>query len=326
MKILVTGATGFLGSRLIEKLNSLNYINEIIATGRKLRKTHFVESQKIKYVLGDLSDKLFVNQITSEVDILINCASLSSPWGTYSDFEKANIDTQINLIEASKNNKVKKIIYISSPGVYYEFKDIINISEKEPLPKTFVNHYSKTKFLAEELLKSSKVPYIIFRPKAIIGRGDHVIVPRLIKAYDEQKLKIVGNGNNLIDLTPVSNVVDAIILAVNNDNAINETFNLSNGNPVKLWDVINYVLKKLDRTIVTKKVPYWIAYLVSYTYELHSKVFNTGEPTTTRYSIGVLAKSCTLNIEKAFNLLKYVPNQTTEEAIEEFLKWYKSKE
>ena len=326
MKILVTGATGFLGSRLIEKLNSLNYINEIIATGRKLRKTHFVESQKIKYVLGDLSDKLFVNQITSEVDILINCASLSSPWGTYSDFEKANIYTQINLIEASKNNKVKKIIYISSPGVYYEFKDIINISEKEPLPKTFVNHYSKTKFLAEELLKSSKVPYIIFRPKAIIGRGDHVIVPRLIKAYDEQKLKIVGNGNNLIDLTPVSNVVDAIILAVNNDNAINETFNLSNGNPVKLWDVINYVLKKLDRTIVTKKVPYWIAYLVSYTYELHSKVFNTGEPTTTRYSIGVLAKSCTLNIEKAFNLLKYVPNQTTEEAIEEFLKWYKSKE
>ena len=103
-------------------------------------------------------------------------------------------------------------------------------------------------------------------------------------------------------------------------------FSLSNGKPVKLWDVINYVLKKLDRTIVTKKVPYWIAYLVSYIYELRSKVFNTGEPATTRYSIGVLAKSCTLNIEKAFNLLKYVPNQTTEEAIEEFLKWYKSKE
>ena len=79
MKILVTGATGFLGSRLIEKLNSLNYINEIIATGRKLRKTHIVESQKIKYILGDLSHKVFVNQITSEVDILINCASLSSP-------------------------------------------------------------------------------------------------------------------------------------------------------------------------------------------------------------------------------------------------------
>ena len=326
MKILVTGATGFLGSRLIEKLNSLNYINEIIATGRKLRRTHIVESQKIKYILGDLSDKVFVNQITSEVDILINCASLSSPWGTYLDFEKANIHTQINLIEACKTNKVKKIIYISSPGVYYEFKDIIGISEKDPLPKTFVNHYAKTKFLAEELLKSSKLPYVILRPKAIIGRGDQVIVPRLIKAYDEQKLKIVGNGKNLIDLTPVSNVVDAIILAINNDKAINQTFNLSNGKPVKLWDVVNYVLKKLDRSIVTKKVPFWIAYIVSHLYELNSKVFNTGEPATTRYSIGVLAKSFTLNIQKANNVLKYVPNQTTEEAIEEFLKWYKTSE
>ena len=322
MKILVTGATGFLGSRLIEKLDSLNYIDGIIATGREIRKTHYIESKKIKYVLGDLSEKVFVNQITREVDIIINCASLSSPWGTYSDFEKANIYTQNNLIQASKINNIKKIIYISSPGVYYEFKDLIDISENNPLPKKFVNHYAETKFLAEELLKSSKIPYVIFRPKAIIGRGDHVIVPRLIKAYNDQKLKIVGDGKNLVDLTPVSNVVDAIILAINNEEAINQTFNLSNGKPVKLWDVINYVLKKLNKSKVTQRVPYSIAYFVTYINELISKTFSSEEPSTTRYSIGILAKSFTLNIKKANDILKYVPNQTTQEAIEEFLDWY----
>ena len=124
MRILVTGATGFLGFRLIEKLNSLVYINDIIATGRKIKKTHFVESNKINYILGDLSDKPFVNQITKDVDVLINCASLSSPWGSYSDYKKANIDSQNNLIDASKINKIKKIIYISSPGVYYEFTSV----------------------------------------------------------------------------------------------------------------------------------------------------------------------------------------------------------
>ena len=143
MKILVTGATGFLGSRLIEKLDNLNYIDGIIATGRKIRKTHYIESEKIKYLLGELSDNKFVNQITSDVDIIINCASLSSPWGTYSDFEKANIHTQNNLIQASKINKIKKIIYISSPGVYYEFKDLIDILETSTLPKKFVNHYAR---------------------------------------------------------------------------------------------------------------------------------------------------------------------------------------
>tara|TARA_B100001094_G_C18014275_1_gene711728 strand:+ start:668 stop:910 length:243 start_codon:yes stop_codon:yes gene_type:complete len=80
MKILVTGATGFLGLRLIEKLDNLNYIDGIITKGRKIRKTHYIESKKIKYLLGDLSDNKFDNQITSEVDILINRASLSSPW------------------------------------------------------------------------------------------------------------------------------------------------------------------------------------------------------------------------------------------------------
>ena len=322
MNVLVTGATGFLGSRLIEKLDTLNYIDVIIATGRKIRETHYIESKKIEYLLGDLLDKKFVNQITKDVDILINCASLSSPWGSYSDFEKANVNTQKNLIQASKTNNIKKIIYISSPGVYYEFKDLIDIPETSSPPKKFVNHYAKTKFLAEELLKSSNIPNVIFRPKAIIGRGDHVIVPRLIKAYDDQKLKIVGNGNNLVDLTPVSNVVDAIILAINNEDAINQTFNLSNGNPIKLWEVINYVLKKLNKKKVTQRVPYRIAYFVTYINELVSKMFNLGEPSTTRYSIGILAKSFTLSIKKANDILKYVPNQTTQEAIEEFLEWY----
>ena len=79
MKILVTGATGFLGSRLIEKLDGLNYIDAIIATGRKIRKTHFIESEKIKYILGELSDEKFVNNITSEVDIIINCVLIQAP-------------------------------------------------------------------------------------------------------------------------------------------------------------------------------------------------------------------------------------------------------
>ena len=105
MRILVTGATGFLGFRLIEKLNSLVYINDIIATGRKIKKTHFVESNKINYILGDLSDKPFVNQITKDVDVLINCASLSSPWGSYSDYKKANIDSQNNLIDLQRLTK-----------------------------------------------------------------------------------------------------------------------------------------------------------------------------------------------------------------------------
>merc|ERR1712127_815283 len=100
-----------------------------------------------------------------------------------------------------------------------------NISENDPLPKQFVNNYAKSKFEAEELLRASSIPYVIFRPRALIGRGDHVIMPRLINAFDKNKLKIIGNGENLVDLTPVSNVVDAILSSINNEKALNQTFN-----------------------------------------------------------------------------------------------------
>ena len=83
------------------------------------------------------------------------------------------------------------------------------------------------------------------------------------------------------------------------------------------------ILTKLNKNIVTQRVPYKIAYFVTYISELISKIFNLGEPSTTRYSIGILAKSFTLNIKKANDILKYVPKQTTQEAIKEFLEWYK---
>ena len=66
-------------------------------------------------------------------------------------------------------------------------------------------------------MRSSNLPYVIFRPRALIGRGDHVIMPRVINAFEKNKLKIVGDGENLVDLTPVSNVVDAILLSIHNE-------------------------------------------------------------------------------------------------------------
>ena len=324
MRVLITGATGFLGFRLVEKLNDDSRFNEIIASGRVVKETHYLESHKVKYIMGDLSNSEFVDEITKNIDVVINCAALSSPWGSISAFKKANIHTQENLIKSSIKNKVKSFIYISSPSIYFESKNKLDIRETDPLPKQFINNYARSKFEAEEILKSSSIPYVIFRPRALIGRGDHVIMPRVINAFDKNKLKIIGDGENLVDLTPVANVVDAILLSIDNKRALNQTFNLSNGNPVKLWKKINYVLQKLGRKQIKKKVNYKLAFSIVYLLESVSKLFNLKEPTTTTYSIGILSKSFSLNIDKAIDLLKYKPMQSIDEAIDEFILWYKT--
>ena len=181
MNILLTGATGFLGFRTLEELVQLTYVKKIIATGRTLIASRKIQNDKIKYILGDLTEKNFVDSLVKDIDIIINNAALSSPWGSFKQFYLANIKTQKNIIEASKKIGVERIIYISSASIYYNGKNRQMVKENDALPKKFVNNYAKTKREAEILLQKSNIKYIIIRPRAIIGRGDSVIMPRLLK-------------------------------------------------------------------------------------------------------------------------------------------------
>jgi 2-alkyl-3-oxoalkanoate reductase len=326
MTILLTGATGFLGYRTLEKLVDLPEIDLIIANGRTIKQTHFISHEKIKYKLGDLSNLDFVNELVRNVDCIIHAAALSSPWGDYSSFEAANIHSQINLIQTARNNNIRKFIYISTPSLYFDATDRFNIKESDPLPSKFINAYATTKRLAEIELENSSIPYIILRPRALTGRGDTVIMPRLIRAFNEGKLKIIGNGKNSVDLTSVSNVVDAIILSLNSkEEAFNETYNISNGEPVLLWEKIELVLSKMGKTLPTKKIPHRIVHLIASLMEFKSKLTNNQEPPLTKYGVGTLTKSFTMDISKAKKKLGYRPTMSTDDAIDEFVTWYNEK-
>lgn len=327
MNILLTGATGFLGFRTLERLVQLSSVRKIVATGRILRKSREILNPKVEYVLGDLKDKLFVSTILKDIDIVINTASLSSPWGSEDDFYLANVLTQKHIITSSENLGVKRFIYISSPSIYYNGEDRIMVKENDPLPTRFVNNYSKTKREAEVLLENSNLNYIIIRPRAIIGRGDTVIMPRLIKAHSDGRLKIIGNGENKVDLTSVNNVVESIILSMNApDGALNNAYNITDRNPVSLWSSINSVLKGIGKEKVNKTVNFRVAYFAAFLLEFVSRWITKKEPSLTRYSVGVLSKNFTLDVSKAEKLLNYNPVITTEKSIEEFINWYKENE
>ena len=325
MNILLTGSTGFLGFRTLERLVQLPQVNLIVATGRFLRASRKITNAKVNYVLGDLEDSSFVNSLLKNIDVVINTASLSSPWGTKDAYYRSNVVTQKNIINAAKKNGVGKIIYISTPSMYYNGNERLLVKESEPLPKSFVNNYSKTKREAEILLQQSNLDYIIIRPRAIIGRGDTVIMPRLINAHSKGKLKIIGNGDNFVDLTSVENVVESIVLSIfAPKKALNQTYNITDGKPVVLWEAINNVLKGIGKKQITEKVSFNTAYIVASILEIASKLYSKKEPALTKYSVGVLSKSFTLDISKAKDLLNYKPIISTDNSIEDFINWYKN--
>ena len=323
MKILFTGATGFLGFRTLERLSTNPMVEKLVATGRTIKPTHFIEHSKVDYQLGDLTDLDFVRHLVSQADCIIHAAALSSPWGRYDDFESANVQTQKNLIMAAREFAINRYVYISSPSIYFDATNRLNIKETDPLPEKFINAYAATKWLAEKELMQSGLPYIILRPRALIGRGDTVIMPRLIHAFREGKLKIIGDGRNLVDLTSVANMAQVIERALVADEAgLNQSYNITNGEPVRLWDSIEEVLSLLGYQFVQKKGPYTVVNLVARLMEWRSKMTNFKEPVLTTYGVGTLARSFTMDITKARTLLHYKPEVTTHEAMKEFAEWY----
>lgn len=327
MKVLLTGATGFLGSRILEKLSVRPDINLIRAAARTERSWRKVDQSNVTYLFGDLTDPVYVDGLVDGCDAVIHTAALSSPWGFYEDFYKANVKVQHLLLDAAKKHGVKRFVYVSTPSMYFELKDKWMIKETDPLPTRFINAYATTKREAEVALEQSGIPYVSIRPRALLGRGDTIIMPRIIRACDEGKLRVIGSGKNKVDLTPVSNVADAAILGLfAAENGLNQVYNISNGAPVELWDKINEVLGKLGKKLPSKSLPSWLVLNLARIMEMKSRLTDNKEPALTVYGVGTLTHSFTMDITKAKSLLGYEPMQTVDEAIEEFVDWYRTHE
>lgn len=325
--IVITGAAGFLGGRTAKYLAQHFKENKIIATSRRDFRKDELENAGCVFMAGDLADAGFCQKLTQNTQMVIHCAALSSPWGNYDDFYTSNVVATQNLLQAAIKNKVEKFIFISTPSIYFNFQERFKVSEAEPLPEKMVNHYATTKLIAEKWVlerNNQGIKTIALRPRAIIGAEDTVIFPRVLEAYKQGKLKIVGSGENVVDLTCVQNVIEAIICCINApEAAYGEAYNITNGEPVKLWNILNLLLTDLGFAPPTKKVPKKLALWAAGFVEWKTKLLSPQkEPALTKYGIGILADNFTLDISKARKKLHYKPSQSTLEGIKEFIDWY----
>ena len=172
-----------------------------------------------------------------------------------------------NILSLAKDIGVKYFIYTSSPSVVFSGKPISEGNEKLSYVSNRVSPYSHTKALAEEaVLHANNNPFLStsLRPHLIWGENDPHLLPKVISRHKNRKLKIVGEGNNQVDLTHIDNVVHAHILAFN---ALLEGYPLggkayfiSQNEPVKLWDWLNSIFRDLNLDPIYNKISFPKAY------------------------------------------------------------------
>jgi len=301
-KIIITGASGFLGGRVLKALKSRFPNTELVGTGRRAHRTEEFRAIGCEFVAGDLTSKLFCSKLLVGADLVIHCAALSSPWGKYENFYQSNVVATQNLLTLAQKEKAQKFIFIATPSIYFNYKERWNVKESDPLPNPIINHYASTKLEAEGMVLELNRPEfqtVALRPRAIIGAEDTVIMPRVLRAYHEGKLRIIGDGQNKVDLTAVVNVIEAINCCIDAPiDAMGQSYNITNGEPILLWDEINKMFEDLNLAPVTKKLPYWLANIVASASEKLAFLNGGKEPALTTYGIGILALNFTMDIKK----------------------------
>lgn len=330
INILVTGATGCLGYNLVNKLLQNKNKYNVIATGRNLAKGSRLKKLGAKFIAADLKDPKKIIDLCKNKDIIFHCGALSSVWGKRSDFYNTNIIGTKNIIDGCLNHNVNRLIYISTPSLYFDFHDKLNIKESDTLAKKPVNLYAKTKKIAESLIDKAynkhNLPVITLRPRAVFGPYDEAIIPRILKIAHKGFFPLFNNGEALIDVTHVDNVVLSMINSIYADNkALGNKFNITNDEPIKLKTLLEYIFQEMKISVKFKKISYKTAYLLASILEkIHLLLYTNKEPILTKYGVGVLSKSQTLDISKAKEYLNYKPIISVHDGIKQYCEWYEN--
>ncbi|TCS96857.1 NAD-dependent epimerase/dehydratase family protein [Hazenella coriacea] len=327
MKALVTGTTGFLGYALATRLHQMGW--QVTATGRNQSIGEELVQQGISFVPADLNDQPSVMNLCQGQEVVFHCAALSSPWGPYQRFYEANVLGTRHIIQGCQEQQVKRLVHVSTPSIYFRFKDQLNISEQDPLPAQKVNAYAETKWLAEQEMDQAfqdGLSVVTIRPRALFGPRDQAIIPRLLKANEQRFIPLINGGQVWLDVTYVENVVDACLLCVESPTStLGKKYNITNGEPMLLIELLEKVFAQLDQPMRTKKISFPTAYRLASMLEFLAKTIGFGkEPTLTKYTVGLLGMSQTLDISAAKTELGYQPRISIEEGLEEFIRWWRT--
>jgi nucleoside-diphosphate-sugar epimerase len=328
MKLVVTGGTGFLGRHLVWRASAEGA--DVIFTGRHVQAANEVirhAPAPVRWQALDHGSKdaqRTLTEIARGADVIIHCAALSSPWGRYEDFQRANVTSTSEVIDACRANGVRRLVHISTPSLYFGFADRLAIREDAELPKP-ANDYVRTKRAAEALVKQAGLPEVaILRPRALFGPWDQTVVPRILRVMAKGYVPVMRNGDILLDLTYIDNAVEAAWLAVTQPlpRAIN-IYNVSNGEPRQLLELLSVIACEFGLQLRTRKLPWALVELIACGLEIAARLGNRGEPPLTRYSAGVLAFSQTLDISALCNELGWRPTVSIDEGIRRHAKWWR---
>jgi len=325
MRILITGGTGFIGSRLAvrcrkngQMVKALGKINSHV----EKKNVKYIRSRGVEVVSGSVTDREFVFKQVGGVDIVYHLAAAQHESNIADQvFRDVNVEGTRNILDACVYHKVRRLIHGSTIGVYGSRDEQID----EMAPCRPDNIYGRTKLEAEKLVLSyaSKLPVTVVRISETFGPGDRRLL-KLFKAIQNKMFFMIGCGKNLHHLIYIDDLVSGIIKSAESNAAIGHVLLLAGKEAITTDEMVQTIAAELKTNVPGFKAPLMPVMLMARVLETILPPLGISPPLHRR-RMDFFKKSFVLSGQKAAELIDFQARFSFRQGVAETVDWYREK-
>ncbi|HUU62678.1 MAG TPA: NAD-dependent epimerase/dehydratase family protein [Dehalococcoidia bacterium] len=328
MKALVTGATGYLGSHIVERL--LEQGHEVRALARKTSDIRHLKTTGAEIVFHDIEDYDSLVPAVDGVDVVFHAAARVMPgWGVWEDFENCIVRGTENMLKASAEAKVSRFLYVSSVTVMGRAA-LVDTPAAETAPYDLEfnrdTYYDWAKMKGEQLAidyhKQGRLPVTVVRPGMVYGTRCRLLTDRVFR-YTKMPIGVwPGRENARTALVYVTDVADCIILAATNEKAVGQVYNVASPEEGRFRDLIAAMCRAAGKPVPLLTIPVSLLYATAGVLELWARLWrNRNLPFLTRSDVRFLREGMHVDGSKAMRELGWEPKVSLEEGCRHYVQW-----
>jgi nucleoside-diphosphate-sugar epimerase len=306
--VFVTGGSGFIGGRLIERLRADGH--SVRALARSTSAAERVRAHGAEPVDGELADVAAMRAGAEGCELAFHAAAMLGDWGRREDFEQGNVVGTGNALRACEEGGVRRFVHVGTEAALLAGKPLVEVDETAPLRPDSPALYSSTKARAEQAVVAANregFETVVVRPRFVWGVGDTTLLPEMLELARSGRFAWIGGGRHRTSTTHVDNTVEGLVLGAARGRPGNVYF-VTDGEPVVFREFVSELLATQGVPPPTRNIPTPVGHALASAGETVWRLGRRpGRPPLTRFSFWASAQQCTIRIDKAGEQLGYAP-------------------
>jgi dihydroflavonol-4-reductase len=328
VEVLVTGATGFVGRYLVEALQARGH--RVRALVLPIEDASWLRDHQVAIYPGDLCQPATLPPALRGVDGVFHLAAMTRVWRPMREYYEVNVVGTEHLCRAALREGVQRFVHVSSAVVY-------GLGVGRPVDETspfapIDEPYSMTKAQGDRAVQAmiadpdTRLPAVIIRPGTAFGPGDSLNFGRIADRLRAGTGLIIGSGRNALTLVYVTDLVQGLLLALTEDTAVGEAFNIGNDQPMTQAQALRAIAEAVGARPPRRHVPYRPLYALAAAAERVATLSGYRvQPPLTRQGVKLYGTDNRLVIDKARRVLGYTPQVSLGDGIRCAAAWYRQR-